>query len=67
MENAGCLALALLAVLGTSAYCVPMILAGLRNHHQAGAIFALNLFLGWTGIGWVAALVWALSATKGGG
>jgi len=27
---------------------------------NAGAIFVLNLFLGWTFIGWVAALVWAL-------
>lgn len=25
-----------------------------------GAIFALNFFLGWTFIGWVLALVWAL-------
>lgn len=30
---------------------------------QRGAIFALNLLLGWTFVGWVAALVWAL-ATK---
>lgn len=28
---------------------------------NAGAIFALNLFLGWTFIGWVIALVWALT------
>lgn len=28
---------------------------------NAKAIFALNLFLGWTLIGWVAALVWALT------
>lgn len=26
---------------------------------NAGAIFVLNLFLGWTLIGWVVALVWA--------
>jgi hypothetical protein len=25
---------------------------------------ALNIFLGWTFIGWVASLVWALTATK---
>ena len=29
------------------------------------AIFALNLLLGWTWIGWVAALVWALMSEKG--
>lgn len=27
------------------------------------AIFALNLLLGWTVIGWIVALVWALKAT----
>jgi Superinfection immunity protein len=32
-----------------------------RNKRNVGAIFALNLFLGWTLLGWVAALVWALS------
>ena len=26
---------------------------------NAGAIFVLNLLLGWTGLGWVIALVWA--------
>ena len=30
---------------------------GKRN---SGAIFALNLFLGWTFIGWVGAFIWAL-------
>jgi hypothetical protein len=29
--------------------------------HNAGAIFALNLLLGWTLVGWVVALVWALA------
>jgi hypothetical protein len=32
-----------------------------RNKRNAGAIFALNLLLGWTLIGWVVALVWAVS------
>jgi hypothetical protein len=26
-----------------------------------GAIFVLNMFLGWTGIGWIGALIWALT------
>ena len=29
---------------------------------QSGAIFALNLFLGWTFLGWVGSLVWAIAA-----
>lgn len=28
---------------------------------NAGAIFVLNLLLGWTVIGWIVALVWALT------
>jgi Superinfection immunity protein len=40
-------------------YFLPSILAWRRQHHLA-AIFALNLFLGWTLVGWVGALVLAL-------
>lgn len=32
------------------------------SKRNAGAIFLLNLLLGWTFIGWVVALIWA--ATK---
>ena len=40
-------------------YFLPAIVAGLRRHYNAGAILCLNLFLGWTMLGWVVALVWA--------
>jgi len=30
-------------------------LAACRHHHQQSAIFLLNLLLGWTVIGWIAA------------
>lgn len=43
-------------------YFLPAIVAGSRNHRQALSIQVLNLFLGWTFIGWVVALVWAVSA-----
>ena len=33
-----------------------------KQHPQQGSIFVLNLFLGWTFLGWVAALIWAVSA-----
>jgi hypothetical protein len=42
-------------------YMVPWMVARTRRHKNSGAIFALNLFMGWTLIGWVAALVWALT------
>ena len=41
-------------------YFLPFAIAFNRKRANTGAIFALNLFLGWSLIGWVAALVWAL-------
>jgi hypothetical protein len=32
-----------------------------QSKRNAGAIFVLNLLLGWTVIGWVLALVWAMT------
>ena len=40
-------------------YFLPTIIASNRGHHVAG-ILLLNLFLGWTGIGWIVMLLWAL-------
>lgn len=42
-------------------YFAPSIRAAKAKKRNTKAIFALNLFLGWTLIGWVVALVWALS------
>ena len=44
-------------------YFIPSVVAAMRHHHQTGPIVALNLLLGWTLLGWVAALVWSLTAT----
>jgi Superinfection immunity protein len=41
-------------------YFLPSIVALARNKRDTTSIFILNLFLGWTAIGWVIALVWAL-------
>ena len=41
-------------------YFLPFAIAFNRKRANSGAIFALNLFLGWSLIGWVVALVWAL-------
>ncbi len=41
------------------AYFVPAIVAGVQGKRTTAAIFFLNFFLGWTGIFWVIALVWA--------
>jgi hypothetical protein len=45
-------------------YFLPSIVGSSRQHHQQLAIVMLNLFLGWTFLGWVAALVWACTATR---
>jgi len=42
-------------------YFIPTIIANNRNHKQFTAIFILNLFAGWTGIGWLAALIWSVT------
>src|SRR5579862_6111352 len=40
-------------------YWVPMIVSISRRHRSRLAIFVLNALLGWTVLGWIAALVWA--------
>ena len=42
-------------------YFIPAIVAHEKYHKNAGAIIVLNLFLGWTFIGWVLSLVWAFT------
>ena len=41
-------------------YFLPTIIAVLKNRTNTLAIGLLNFFLGWTFIGWVVALVWAV-------
>jgi hypothetical protein len=41
-------------------YFLPSIIAFARSKRDTMAILLLNFFLGWTMIGWVVALVWAL-------
>ena len=43
-------------------YFLPTLIAVLREHHNRLPIFLLNLFLGWTFIGWVASLVWSFTS-----
>ena len=40
-------------------YFLPTIVAFARSKRDTTSILLLNLFLGWTLIGWVIALVWA--------
>ena len=45
-------------------YFMPTFIAGTRRHKNAAAIAVLNLLLGWTFIGWVAALVWSFTEAR---
>ncbi|HEV3045896.1 MAG TPA: superinfection immunity protein [Solirubrobacteraceae bacterium] len=64
---------ALVAALGIGAFLailflpfwLPTIIAFYRKHPSKGGILALNFFLGWTFVGWIVALVWALSDNTG--
>ena len=55
-DGIGAVVLFLIAV---SIYFLPAIVG--KDKRNAGAILVLNLLLGWTLIGWVVALVWAMT------
>lgn len=44
---------------------LPIILAFIRGHESRWGIAIMTVFLGWTGIFWLWALIWSVSA-KGG-
>lgn len=60
MDNGGA-GIGMLVFLGIL-YFIPAFVAAGRAHPNTGSILALNLLLGWSVLGWVAALVWSLSA-----
>ena len=47
-------------------YFLPTLIAVVRKKKNATAIAITNFFLGWTLIGWIVALVWALTADSPG-
>ena len=46
-------------LLGALLYFLPTLNAVSRKHRSRGAIFLLNLVLGWTVIGWLGAVIWS--------
>jgi hypothetical protein len=61
---AGIALLLVILALGVTVYALPWIIAATRRHPNTAAIAALNLLLGWALLGWVAALVWALTEVQ---
>ncbi|MCX5615742.1 superinfection immunity protein [Bombella sp. TMW 2.2559] len=41
-------------------YCLPSIIAIMRQHPQKWLLVALNIFAGWTGLFWIGLLIWSL-------
>lgn len=58
--EAGLIVLAMLVL-----YFLPFFIAEWRGHPNSIPIGLLNLFTGWTFIGWVAALIWSATAVRG--
>ena len=47
------------ALVGLALYFLPTIIAAARHAKNLVAILLVNILLGWTGLGWVVALVWS--------
>ncbi|QNT78177.1 superinfection immunity protein [Entomobacter blattae] len=55
------LILFVLFLMGCIAYFVPSLIAWYKKRPNLKNIFLLNLLSGWTTLGWILALIWALS------
>ena len=53
----------LIFILGTL-YFIPTIIAKACNKKNSDGVFIVNFTLGWTIIGWIIALMWAISAPQ---
>jgi hypothetical protein len=60
-SSAGPPVLPLLLLVGCAAYFIPTFIA-FDRHHRRAAVLAINVFSGWTVIGWIVALDMAQSA-----
>ena len=61
----GWIAMIIVLMIGLFLYFLPTCIALGRDHPNTVAIFLLDLFLGWTLLGWIAALVWSTTAVAG--
>jgi hypothetical protein len=57
------LVIILIAIVALAIHFLPAIVAGSRHANNFVWILLINIFLGWTLIGWVVALVWAATDT----
>ena len=59
----GLIVLVVVVIVG-GLYFLPTIIGFLRNKRNKMAILALNFFLGWSLVGWVISMVWALTVDE---
>lgn len=45
-------------------WMIPAVVAYYREHHNKTAILLVTVLLGWTVIGWIAALIWSVTAVR---
>lgn len=52
----------MMLAVSVAAYFLPTIIACCRNHTNTVSIMLINIFFGWTLIGWIAALIWSIQS-----
>ncbi len=57
-DNAAILIVSLFVFVGLFFYFLPSLIGNKKKN--ANTIFLVNLFFGWSAIGWIIALIWAL-------
>ena len=60
----GALLFVALSIVALAIYFFPTIVAASREHRNVAGVLLVNLFFGWTLLGWVGALVWAIYQEK---
>jgi hypothetical protein len=53
--------LGLTILIGLSLYCLPTIIVEIRRTEHSASILWVNFIFGWTILGWIVALMWALA------
>ena len=54
----------ILIIILISCYFIPTIIAMTKGKKDRVAIFALNLLVGWTFVGWLIAFIWSLCSDE---
>jgi hypothetical protein len=55
----------ILLLLAVAVYFLPWIVTAVRKTKRRAGIVLINLFLGWTLLGWLGALIWAMYDSQG--